>query len=99
MRVRVARKTIEALDICGFDLVAAGPAALPPFSAGAHIDVHLPNGLTRQYSLCNAETERNRYRIAVLKEPASRGGSKSIHEQVQVGDELEIGEPKNNFRL
>ena len=59
-RVRVARKTLVAQDICAFELVAADGVALPPFSAGSHIDVHVPGGLVRQYSLCNdpAETQR-----------------------------------------
>jgi vanillate O-demethylase ferredoxin subunit len=51
--VRIARKTREARDVCSFELVAVDGGALPPFTAGAHIDVHLDSGLVRQYSLCN----------------------------------------------
>jgi len=96
--VRVARKTAEAQDIAGFELVAADGAALPAFSAGAHIDVHLPRGLLRHYSLCSDPRETQRYRIAVLREPASRGGSLAMH-ALKVGDALEISVPRNHFAL
>jgi len=72
---------------------------LPAFSAGSHIDVRIGGGLTRQYSLCNDSQETHRYRIGVLKEASSRGGSRSMHEDVQVGSVLEISTPKNHFAL
>jgi vanillate O-demethylase ferredoxin subunit len=97
--VRVARKTQEAEAICGYELVREDGAALPPFEAGAHIDVHLPNGLVRQYSLCNAPGETQRYLIAVLRDAASRGGSQAMHDAVDVGSVLAISEPKNHFPL
>ncbi|HEY8355972.1 MAG TPA: ferredoxin reductase, partial [Ramlibacter sp.] len=99
LRVRVARKTREALDICSFELVARDNRALPAFSAGSHIDVQLPNGLTRQYSLCNEASETHHYVIGVLNDPASRGGSRAMHELVQEGSELTISAPKNHFPL
>lgn len=97
-RVRIARKTREALDICSFELVAVDGGALPPFTAGSHIDVHLDGGLVRQYSLCNLPRETHRYVIAVLREPASRGGSRAMHE-LQLGQELLVSEPRNHFAL
>lgn len=99
LRVRVARKTPEAADIALFELVHAEGGGLPAFSAGSHIDVHLPNGLVRQYSLCNDPGENHRYLICVLREAASRGGSAALHEQVKEGDVLAIGAPRNNFPL
>src|SRR5438477_5461230 len=99
MKVRVERKAIEAIDICTFELVGLDATPLPGFSAGSHIDVHLPGGVTRQYSLCNDPSESHRYLIGVLKDPSSRGGSKAMHEQVQEGDVLEISAPKNHFPL
>lgn len=99
MQVRVARKKHEAIDICSLELVHPEGGALPEFSAGAHIDVHTPGGLVRQYSLCNDPAESHRYLIGTLKDPQSRGGSKAIHEEVQVGDLLQIGLPRNNFAL
>src|SRR4051794_9374755 len=99
LAVRVVRKTTEAVDICTFELGDASGKALPPFSAGSHIDVTLPNGLTRQYSLCNDPTESHRYLIGVLKDPGTRGGSKAMHELVAEGDSLEISAPKNHFAL
>ena len=99
LTVRVARKWQEAQDICAIELVAEPGQALPGFSAGSHIDVHLPGGLTRPYSLCNDPAERHRYLIAVLRDPASRGGSQAVHEQVHEGQVLQISAPKNHFNL
>lgn len=99
LQVRVARKASETIDISTFELVSLDGQPLPAFSAGSHIDVHLPNGLTRQYSLCNDPSEGHRYLIGVLRDPASRGGSQAMHERVQAGDVLHISAPKNHFPL
>ncbi|QHE85550.1 PDR/VanB family oxidoreductase [Hydrogenophaga sp. BPS33] len=96
--VVVAKRT-ETPDICAFELEGVGAAALPPFAPGAHIDVHLPNGLVRQYSLCNAPSPRGRYLLGVRRAPDSRGGSRALHETVGVGDTLRIGAPRNLFAL
>jgi vanillate O-demethylase ferredoxin subunit len=97
--VCVARRTLEAASICSFELVPVNGEPLPAFSAGAHIDVYLPNGLVRQYSLCNAPLAGERYQVAVLLDPCTRGGSKAMHEMVQEGDVIRIGAPRNNFPL
>ncbi|MDP4300330.1 PDR/VanB family oxidoreductase [Leptothrix discophora] len=97
--VRVARKTVLAEDICGFELVAADGGALPAASAGAHVDVHLGDGLTRPYSLCHDPAETGRYRLGVLREPASRGGSAAMHGRIAEGDILQISPPRNLFAL
>lgn len=97
--VRIARKTVEATDICSFELVDPEGRGLPPFSAGSHIDVHVRPGLVRQYSLCNDPGENHRYQIAVLRDPASRGGSSGIHDTFQEGDVIAISEPRNHFQL
>lgn len=97
--VRVACKHIEAPDICSLDLVAESGHTLPGFSAGAHIDVVLPNGLVRQYSLCNAPSETERYQIAVLREGTGRGGSLAVHDVLTEGSTLRISAPKNHFPL
>jgi vanillate O-demethylase ferredoxin subunit len=99
LTVRVHRKHVEALDICTFELVSVDDTPLPSFSAGSHIDVALPNGISRQYSLCNDPSERHRYLIGVLKDPSTRGGSKAMHELVHEGDTLKISLPKNHFTL
>ncbi|MCD2341172.1 PDR/VanB family oxidoreductase [Ideonella azotifigens] len=99
LRVMVAARNVEAVDICSFELVDAGGGALPPFSAGSHVDVLIRDGLTRQYSLCNDPAESHRYRIAVLRDAQSRGGSKALHDGVRVGDSLTISLPKNHFAL
>ena len=99
LNVRVARKRIEASDICSFELVSESGAPLPAFAPGSHIDVHLPQGFTRQYSLCNDPAEAHRYLIAVLKDSASRGGSRALHDAVNEGDVLSISAPRNHFAL
>ena len=99
LSVRVAAKKAEAQDICSFELVEVSGRGLPAFSAGSHVDIHLGDGLTRQYSLCNDPAESHRYLIAVLRDPATRGGSLAMHDRVQVGDLLQISAPKNHFAL
>lgn len=99
LSVRVVRKLQEAVGICSFELVSADGRTLPSFSAGSHIDVYLPNSVTRQYSLCNRPHESHRYLIGVLNDPASRGGSIAMHESVHEGDLLQISAPKNHFAL
>ena len=71
----------------------------PDFSAGSHIQVHLPSGKKRMYSLVNPPFEKDRYQIAVKCEPNGKGGSKEMHEVVKVGDRLTISPPRNNFLL
>ena len=99
LTVRVARKTIEADGIAGFELAFADGGALPGFDAGAHLDVHVPGGMVRQYSLCNAPGETHRYAIGVLREPAGRGGSAAMHDGVGEGSTLQVSPPKNHFPL
>ncbi|WP_223462016.1 PDR/VanB family oxidoreductase [Pseudomonas sp. GL-RE-19] len=96
--VIVTRKTLEAEGILSFELTRADDGVLMPFSAGSHIDVHLPSGQIRQYSLCNHPSELHRYQIGVLLDPASRGGSKAMHALVE-GSRLQISEPRNLFAL
>lgn len=94
----VARRT-EALDICSFELADPAGGHLPPFSAGAHLDVEVRDGLVRQYSLCNHPEERHRYLIAVLRDPNTRGGSKGMHDDIKEGALIRVSEPKNHFAL
>ena len=96
--VRIARRTMQTGQIVSLELVNATGVELPTFTAGAHIDVHLPNGLIRQYSLCNSPAERHRYVIGVLLDPKTRGGSAAVH-TLKEGDEIHISQPKNHFPL
>jgi vanillate O-demethylase ferredoxin subunit len=97
--VRVSERRVEAEEVVGIELRAAGSGDLPPFSAGSHIELQFTPNLTRAYSLCNSPAERDRYVIAVLREPHGRGGSAHVHENVKVGDLLSISHPKNLFEL
>lgn len=99
MRVKVSARSELAEGTSGYELAAADGSALPPFEAGSHIDVHLPGGLVRQYSLHDLPSEPARYRIGVLREPQSRGGSAALVDGVKVGDEMDISVPRNHFAL
>ena len=94
-------KTIchEAAGVNSYDLRPREGGELPPFSAGAHVDLHLGNGLVRSYSLLNDPLERHRYVIGVNLDRAGRGGSRYIHSQLSAGGALRIGSPRNNFHL
>lgn len=76
---------------------ADGPLA--PWEPGAHVDLRLPNWLTRQYSLCGDPADRERYRIAIRHERLSRGGSEYVHLFLRTGRTLEVSLPRNNFPL
>lgn len=97
--LRVARRDAHTSEIAVLDLVAVDGSELPPFKAGAHIDIHLEEGLIRQYSLSNAPDERHRYRLGVLLDPGSRGGSRAVHERLDEGAEIKVGVPRNLFPL
>jgi ferredoxin-NADP reductase len=99
MQVRVRKIVWRAEGINSYELVSPDQAPLPPFTAGGHIDVQIPGGFVRQYSLCNDPRERHRYVIGVLREDSGRGGSRAFHERVRAGDILSISGPRNNFPL
>ncbi len=99
LRLRVANRQIAARDIVTFDLVDPTGAPLPLFAAGAHVDVRTGDRLVRQYSLSNDPSERHRYRLGVLRDPNSRGGSSAIHAGFTEGDLVEVGVPRNLFPL
>jgi tetrachlorobenzoquinone reductase len=99
IEVFVKSITYEAEDVISLELRPVTPAILPAFTAGAHIELHLRNGLKRNYSLANAQHERHRYCVGVQKDPLTRGGSRFIHETMRVGDVLPISLPRNNFAL
>ncbi len=97
--LRVKRVIDEAEDIRSYEFADPRAGELPPFTAGSHLDVHLPNGLLRQYSLCNDPRETHRYVVAVLREPNGRGGSACMHDVVRQGDDVTITVPRNHFPL
>jgi vanillate O-demethylase ferredoxin subunit len=99
LHVEVAERHAAADDIAHFVLRDPAGRDLPDFSAGAHIEVDLPNGMRRCYSLCNAPGRGAAYEIAILREPNGRGGSMSAHADLVVGSRLRIGSPRNHFPL
>lgn len=96
--VRIAEITEETSDIRSLRLVRDDGEPFEPYEAGAHIDVLGPTGVLRQYSLCNPPHDTSARVIAVKREHPSRGGSEALH-TAAVGDELQIGEPRNLFAL
>ncbi|MCE8022095.1 oxidoreductase [Halomonas sp. MCCC 1A11036] len=99
LTLRVARRQEATDEIAVLELVAVDGSALPPFEAGAHIDLYLDQGLVRQYSLSNAPDQGDRYRLGVLKDPNSRGGSRAVHERLHEGVEVAASAPRNHFPL
>ena len=99
LQLRIARKDRIARDIFAFELRDPAGGELPPFTGGAHVALRLPNGLARKYALCNAPAERDRYLIAVQREPAGRGGSVALADDLGEGDQLCATPPVNNFVL
>lgn len=88
-----------AQDILLVELRPQGADAFPAFEPGSHIDLHLPNGMVRSYSLANDSRETHRYVLGILKDRKSRGGSRCVHEQLRVGTALKISAPRNHFAL
>lgn len=99
LEVRVRQIRYEGKGINSYELTSPTGKQLPPFDAGAHIDIHLKGGLIRQYSLCNSSAERDRYVIAVLKDENGRGGSRAVHEGLGAGDVVTVSKPRNHFAL
>lgn len=99
INVRVDAIRDEARSIRSFTVSRLDGEPLDRYEPGAHIDVTSPSGVTRQYSLCGDPDRRDAHLFAVKREDASRGGSRSLHDEVAVGTELTIGAPRNLFRL
>ena len=99
MKLTVASVTTEAPGILAFRLTDPAGAELPRYTPGAHVDVTVPGGIVRQYSLCGDPADRSSYLIAVKLETASRGGSRALHADVRPGAALEVGAPRNLFAL
>jgi len=95
----VAERTDVAAGVVQLDLRDPSGFDLPEWAPGAHVDLHLPGGHVRQYSLCGDPGDRKRWQVAVLREPEGRGGSACVHDKVAVGDELPVTGPRNHFPL
>jgi vanillate O-demethylase ferredoxin subunit len=98
MQLRVRSITYLAEAINGYELVDPRGRDLPRFAPGAHVELRA-GGFLRQYSLWNDPAERRRYCVAVSREAESRGGSQHLHENIRVGDIVEVSPPRNNFPL
>ena len=99
LNLRVHAMRYEAQGIVSVELRDVDGKTLPEYAPGAHIELHLGNGLVRSYSLCGAPEMRDRYVVGVLLDRNSRGGSRYVHEQLRVGSMLKIGGPRNHFEL
>ena len=99
LSLRIRQIRYEGIGIHSYELTDPQGRELPAFTAGAHIDVHLGEDLIRQYSLCNAPSERHRYVIAVLRDEQGRGGSRRVHDALRVGGTLTVSRPRNHFPL
>lgn len=97
--LRVVGKSPAAAGVVTLTLAHPRGDRLPDWAPGAHVDLVLPGGIVRQYSLCGDRWDSRSYRVGVLREPVSRGGSVFVHDQLSVGDLVPIGGPRNNFPL
>ncbi|KQY72497.1 MULTISPECIES: PDR/VanB family oxidoreductase [Ensifer] len=102
LSLKVVERNEDLGGVLRLTLVSADGRPLPAFDAGAHLDMHVKHGdvdLWRQYSLCGDPGERNVYRLGILKDPKSRGGSVAVHEMAREGAVLEANVPRNHFPL
>jgi tetrachlorobenzoquinone reductase len=99
IEVRLTAIRYAARDTHLFEFTRLDDKPLPAYQPGAHIDLHLPNGLIRQYSLTEAEPDPSSYTVGVKRDPASRGGSRYVHDELLIGKTLKISAPRNNFQL
>ncbi|MBK5002987.1 oxidoreductase [Pseudomonas sp. S31] len=97
--VIVQAREVQGGDVVVLELAAIDGQVLPRFAAGAHVDLHLGPDLVRQYSLCGDPAQTKVYRLGVLKDQQSRGGSQAVHEQLQPGTPMRISAPRNLFPL
>jgi ferredoxin-NADP reductase len=97
--MQVAAKSTVARDVVAIRLVDPAGGDVPSWEPGAHLDLILPGGLTRQYSLCGDPADTRSLTVAVLREAAGRGGSMLVHDKLEPGDILDVGGPRNHFRL
>lgn len=97
--VRIARRREEAEGIISLELVDPAGGCLPAFEAGAHVEVQIAPGLSRHYSLCGSPEDLRSYRLGILREPASRGGSAQIHQMFLPDTLIRISLPRNQFHL
>lgn len=98
-KLRVQAIRWQAQGICSYELVDPEGQALEPFEAGAHVDVHLPGGLVRSYSLAGDPSDTSHWLLGVLLEAKSQGGSSALHHKVRVGDVLEVSPARNAFPM
>jgi ferredoxin-NADP reductase len=97
MKLRVQKARLTTPDVLHLHLVHPLRPELPEWSAGAHVDLRLPNGKVRQYSLCGDPNDRSHYEIAIKREADGRGGSIWAHENLKVGEIAHISAPRNNL--
>ncbi|WP_284109027.1 PDR/VanB family oxidoreductase [Acinetobacter pittii] len=97
--VVVKNRHVEGGNIAVMEFESATSTTLPKVEAGAHIDVHLPNGMVRQYSLCQNPNDEGKFRLGILRDPESRGGSISAFDEIKDGMQIQVSEPKNLFPL
>ena len=97
LNLRINDKRVLANGIVAFELVNPDGSDLPQFTGGAHVELRVPNGLMRKYSLCNDPAERQRYVIAVKREATGRSGSLSLIDGTNTGDVLAVTPPQNNI--
>lgn len=99
MKLEVATSAATTPDVLHLTLIHPRRPELPAWTAGAHVDLRLPDGRVRQYSLCGDPADRSRYELAIKREDAGRGGSAWVHGNLSAGAVAAVSAPRNNFPL
>src|SRR5690606_38616930 len=99
LEVRVTRATQETERVLVVELAAADGSRLPAWTPGTHVELLLPSGRVRHYSLCGETNDRHTYRIAVLREPDGTGGSDEFHRLARIGASFTVTAIRNRFTL
>lgn len=99
LRLRVTSRKAGSEGVAILELADPSGVPLPTWYPGAHIDVLMPGEMVRQYSLCGDPADHAIWQIGILREPNGRGGSVYLHDEVRVGDQLDVRGPRNNFEL
>ncbi|WP_162578733.1 PDR/VanB family oxidoreductase [Variovorax sp. PBS-H4] len=99
MELELTGKRELSSGVASLTLQRPDRGPLPTWRAGAHLELSLPGGMARQYSLCGDAQNTNAYELAVLREPAGRGGSAAVHDLLRTGDRVQVRGPRNHFEL
>jgi vanillate O-demethylase ferredoxin subunit len=98
-QVMISEIADEVPAVVSLRLERSNGQPMSPFSPGSHVELQIPNGSRRSYSICSDPADLSYYLLGILRDPKSRGGSAYIHESLEAGDVLLMSEPNGSFQL